>query len=93
MDSKYHTYSDAYLAFIGDLACELSFYHAQRADRLKAVEIVLADYGVDHPGLAARIAHADPKLRTEPLDAERVNHILRQHNVRPELIDEVPGGC
>jgi hypothetical protein len=92
MDNEHHTHEDAYLAFIGDIACELSFYDAQRADRLKAVEVVLADYGVDRPGLAESIADADPKLCTEPLDAERVRHILREHNVGPEEIDEVPGG-
>jgi hypothetical protein len=91
MDNEYRTHEDAYLAFIGDIACELSFYHAQGADRLKGVEVVLADYGVARPGLAESIADADPKLCTEPLDADQVSRILREHNVCPEQIDEVPG--
>ena len=91
MDNEYRTHEDAYLAFMGDISCELSFYHAQRADRLKAVEVVLAAYCVDRPGLAESIADADPKLCTEPLDSDQVRHMLREHSVCPEHIDEVPG--
>lgn len=78
MNDKVYLADDAHLALVGDLACEMTFYHDRPADLLKAVTVVLADYGVDRPELAASLADAEPWPYTEPFDPDQVLHLLDQ---------------
>jgi hypothetical protein len=81
LENEIYLPEDAHLALVGDLACELTFYHNRPADCLKAVTVVLADYGLAWPALAKSLAEAEPWPCTEVFDPEQVLHMLDQANV------------